>query len=62
MADPSLSEQALAALDEALLARDPISRMMLIERALKLHREALEARDAALADRPPGAPSPRSQR
>lgn len=46
MADPSLSDQALAALDEALRETNPLNRMMLIERALKLHRQALEARDA----------------
>ncbi|HEX3406480.1 MAG TPA: hypothetical protein VHS81_04510 [Caulobacteraceae bacterium] len=49
MADPSLSDQALAVLDEALRETNPINRMMLIEQALKLHRRALEARDAALA-------------
>ena len=43
MADPSLAEQAIAALDEALRERDPLSRMMLMERALKLHRQAMEA-------------------
>jgi hypothetical protein len=61
MAEPSLSDQAIATLDEALRERDPLSRMILIERALTLHRQALEARDA-----PPAAaarqPARRSQR
>ena len=49
MSKPSMSEKALATLDEALRQADPINRMMLIEQALKLHRQSLEARDAALA-------------
>jgi len=61
MADPSLSDQAIAALDEALRARDPISRMMLIEQVVKLHRQALEARDAARAARPAPQPARRTQ-
>ena len=43
MADPSLAEQAIAALDQALREREPLARMMLMERALKLHRQAMEA-------------------
>ena len=43
MSDPSLAEQAIAALDQALHERDPLSRMVLMERALKLHRQALQA-------------------
>ena len=55
MADPALSDQALAVLDEALRETNPINRMMLIERALKLHRQALEARAAGSdAVAPPG--------
>jgi hypothetical protein len=49
MADPSLSDQALSVLDEALRETNPITRMMLIEQALKLHRQAVEARDAGVA-------------
>jgi hypothetical protein len=49
MADPSLSDQALSVLDEALRETNPITRMMLIEQALKLHRQAVEARDAGAA-------------
>jgi hypothetical protein len=55
MADPSLSDQALAVLDEALRETNPITRMMLIEQALKLHRQAVERRDDPSAvDAPPG--------
>jgi hypothetical protein len=43
MADPSLADQAIAVLDQALRERDPLTRMMLMERALKLHRQAMEA-------------------
>ena len=39
--DPSLAEQAIEALDEALAAQDLLDRMRLMDRALKLHREAL---------------------
>lgn len=59
MAEPSLADQSIAALDEALRTRDPLSRMTLIEQALKLHRQALEARDAGAAapdDRNPRPP------
>ena len=55
MAHFSLEDRAIDALDQALLQRDPISRMMLIERALKLHRQSMEARDGEPAnDRGPG--------
>jgi hypothetical protein len=43
MADPSLADQAIAALDQALRERDPLARMMMMERALKLHRQAMDA-------------------
>jgi hypothetical protein len=45
MAHISLEDRAIEALDLALLQTDPISRMMLIERALRLHRQSMEARD-----------------
>ena len=45
MAHTSLEDRAIETLDEALLQRDPISRMMLIEQALRLHRQSMEARD-----------------
>jgi hypothetical protein len=45
MADLSLSDLAIDTLDRALRETDPISRMMLIEHALSLHRQALEARN-----------------
>jgi hypothetical protein len=60
MAEASLSDQAIAALDEALRTRDPISRMMLIEQAVKLHRQSLEASDADRAARSAVQPAPRS--
>ena len=44
MAKPSLTDQAIEAIDQALLQTDPITRMMLIEHALELHRQALAAR------------------
>jgi len=45
MAHTSLEDRAIEALDQALLQTDPISRMMLIDRALRLHRQSMEARD-----------------
>ena len=49
MSDPSLAEQAITALDQALRERDPLSRMVLMERALQLHRQALQAAAAKQA-------------
>jgi hypothetical protein len=46
MAHTSLEDKAIEALDQALQQSDPISRMMLIEQALRLHRQSMEARDA----------------
>ncbi len=53
MADPKLAEQAIAVLDQALRERDPLAKMMLMERALKLHRQAVEAA--------PDQPAPKSR-
>ena len=54
MAHPSLEDQAIDALDRALGQPDPISRKMLIEQALRLHRQSMEARDQQPAnDREP---------
>lgn len=50
MAHPSLEDRAIDTLDQALLQTDPISRMMLIERALRLHRQSMEARDREPVD------------
>ena len=47
MANPSLANEAMEALDRALQARDPLTRMMLMERALKLHRQAVQQDDDA---------------
>ena len=55
MAHTSLEDRAIEALDQALLQSDPISRMMLIEQALRLHRQSMEARDREPAS--DGAPS-----
>jgi len=57
MAYASLEDRAIEALDQALLQSDPISRMMLIEQALRLHRQSMEARD-----RDPVAAEPRARR
>jgi hypothetical protein len=43
MTDQALARQAIEALDRALGATDPLSRMMLMEHALKLHRQALQS-------------------
>ncbi len=53
MAHASLEDRAIEALDQALLQSDPISRMMLIEQALRLHRQSMEARDRDPADAEP---------
>ena len=45
MTERSLSDEAVDTLDQALRQTDPLSRMMLIERALKLHRCAVETAD-----------------
>ena len=50
MAESSLQHDALTTLDWALRQTDPISRMMLIEQALKLHRRAMEAQEDDAAD------------
>ena len=55
MAHASLEDRAIEALDQALLQRDPISRMMLIEQALRLHRQSMEARDRDPVDAEPRA-------
>jgi hypothetical protein len=47
MADPSLAKEAIDTLDEALRERDPLTRMMLMERALTLHRKALRSESQA---------------
>jgi hypothetical protein len=54
MTEPALEHQAIAALDRALRQTDPLSRMMMIERALRLHRRAVEAaeNDSAAESRP----------
>lgn len=63
MARTSLEDKAIEALDQALLQTDPISRMMLIEQALRLHRQSMEARDREPAnDREPVGAAPRSRR
>jgi hypothetical protein len=43
MIEPALEHEAIAALDRALRQTDPLSRMVMIERALRLHRRAVEA-------------------
>lgn len=60
MTEASLERQAIATLDRALRQSDPLSRMMMIEQALRLHRRAVEAAEAdaegkpvAANDRPP---------
>ena len=60
----SLEDRAIDALDQALLQRDPISRMMLIEQALRLHRQSMEARERQPAnDRgPSGRAAPPARR
>ena len=45
MTESSLEHEALTTLDWALRQTDPITRMMMIEQALKLHRRAVEARE-----------------
>ena len=47
MANPSLANAAIEALDQALQAHDPLTRMMLMERALKLHRQSVQQDDDA---------------
>jgi len=60
MTERPLSAEAVATLDRALRQTDPISRMVLIERALKLHRRAVEAteREADCAGQKPAAGAP----
>jgi len=63
MAHASLEDRAIEALDQALLQSDPISRMMLIEQALRLHRQSMEARDREPAnDCAPAEAEPRARR